>query len=93
MLREIRGIRKIHCDVRAKPSMQSEDVKDRIKLSLRRLLGKQSGAINVSVIDGRIVISGYVTNRHHKQEVIDVAWAIPGVTYVEDHLVVDPFIL
>ena len=93
MLREIRGIRKIHCDVRVKPSMQSEDVKDRIKLSLRRLLGKQSGAINVSVIDGRIVISGYVTNRHHKQEVIDVAWAIPGVTYVEDHLVVDPFIL
>ena len=93
MLREIRGIRKIHCGLRIRPNMQPADVKARIESSLRRLLDKECGAINVSVIDGRIVISGYVTNRHHKQEVVDVAWAIPGVTYVEDHLVVDPFVV
>ncbi len=93
MLREIRGIRKIHCGLRIKPNMQPVDVKARIESSLRRLLDKECGAINVSVIDGRIVISGYVTNRHHKQEVVEVAWAIPGVTYVEDHLVVDPFVV
>jgi len=91
VLREVRGIRKIHCDLHIKPSMQSDDVKARIQSSLKRLLGAQCGAINVSVLDGRIVISGYVTNRYHKQQVVDVAWAVPGVTYVEDHLVVDPF--
>lgn len=93
MLREIRGIRKIHCGLRIRPNMQPADVKARIQSSLRRLLDKESGAINVGVIDGRIVLSGYVTNRHHKKEAADVAWAISGVTHVEDHLVVDPFVV
>lgn len=92
MLKEIRGIRKIQCDLSVKPNMQPSDVKSRIEASLKRLLSKECGAINVSVFDGQIVISGYVTNRHRKQEVIDIAWAIPGISYVEDHLVVDPFI-
>lgn len=93
MLKEIRGIRKIHCGLNIKPTMQPADVKARIEESIKRLLHKESGAINVSVIDGRIVISGYVTHKHHKQEVVEIAWAIPGVTYVEDHLVVDPFVV
>jgi osmotically-inducible protein OsmY len=92
LLKEIRGIRKIQSELTVKPNMQPADVKSRIEASLKRLLNKDWGAINVSVFDGQIVISGYVTNHHRKQEVIDIAWAIPGIAYVEDHLVVDPFI-
>lgn len=91
MLREIRGIRNIHCALLVKPGMQPADVKAKIETSLKRLLRNDWGTINISVLDGKIVISGYVTSRHHKQEVVEIAWAIPGVSYVEDHLVVDAF--
>ena len=43
-------------------------------------------------VDVFFVISGYVTSRVHREAVVELAWAIPGVTSVEDHLVIDPFV-
>ena len=92
MLRQVRGIRAIHCHLHIRPGMQAKDVKGRLEAAIRRLLHEACGAINVSVNDGRIVISGYVTSRVHREAVVELAWAIPGVTSVEDHLVIDPFV-
>lgn len=92
LLKEMRGIKDIHCNLSIRSGMQAKNVKSKLEAAISRHLHLSSSTINIGVNDGQITLSGYVTSRAYREAIVDLAWAIPGVNRVENHLVIDPFI-
>lgn len=65
-----------------------EDVKSLLGTALRRRLPDCS--IRIRREESRLILSGTVRTCAERDDVIDLAWCAPGVTAVEDHLVVRP---
>ena len=72
-------------DVKAKPA--PADVHERIVSALRRAKDLDAGAITVSVDGGTVKLSGRVHGWNERQIAESAAWAAPGVTRVQDDIV------
>jgi osmotically-inducible protein OsmY len=66
------------------------DVASKIEAAFRRSAEVDARRITVTTQDGRIILSGNVRSWAERQEAERVAWAGPGVTYVDDRLAVIP---
>jgi osmotically-inducible protein OsmY len=71
-----------------KPRVTPTDITQRIEKALQRDAGLEARNIRVSVVDGKVKLDGRVHSWHEREAVERAAWAAPGVSAVEDHVIV-----
>ncbi|TSD85492.1 BON domain-containing protein [Mycobacterium sp. KBS0706] len=74
--------------IKVQPAVRATDVKHKIEEAFRRNAALDAGEIRVSAVDGTITLSGRVRNWAERNTAERAAWSAPGVTAVEDHLLV-----
>lgn len=72
-------------EVRAKPT--SQDVRERIVSAFKRSSDLDADAIKVAVLGSTVKLSGRVHGWNERKVAENAAWSAPGVTKVEDEIV------
>ncbi len=89
-VRDLTGVKAVLNNISVKATIKTTDVRDKIEAAFKRSAEIDARRINVNAVDGKIVLSGNVHSWSERQEAERAAWAAPGVTHVEDRLVVVP---
>jgi osmotically-inducible protein OsmY len=91
-VRRIKGVKGVSNLIEVKPAERPdpEEVKRKIEEALRRNAEVDANRIQVEAHDGEVVLKGTVRSWVEREEAERAAWAAPGVTKVEDRIVVSP---
>ncbi|HLG57573.1 MAG TPA: BON domain-containing protein [Vicinamibacterales bacterium] len=89
-VRDLAGVRGVTNDIVLKPRVKAGDVQAKIEAAFRRNAEIDARRISVNVLDGKVILSGNVHSWSERNEAKRAAWAAPGVTTVDDNLVLVP---
>jgi osmotically-inducible protein OsmY len=87
-VRNLTGIRGVSNMVRVKQHASAPDVKHRIEDAIKRHAELDSQQIQVDATDGKVTLRGKVRSWTERQDAELAAWSAPGVSMVDDELVV-----
>jgi osmotically-inducible protein OsmY len=73
-----------------KPRVEPTEVKRKIEQALRRSAEVDANRITVETYGGEVVLKGQVRSWIEREEAERAAWAAPGVTKVDDRIIVSP---
>jgi osmotically-inducible protein OsmY len=82
------GITGVRNDIVIQPSVSLAEVKAPIEATLRRSALVDSSHIKVHVTHGVVSLRGTVRLRAEYEDAMHAAWAAPGVTKIEDHIII-----
>lgn len=88
-IRNLIGVRGVSNLLSIKIHASASDVKGRIEEALKRHAQLDSKLIRVEALDGRVTLTGTVHSRAERKDAELAAWAAPGVTKVDDQLLVE----
>lgn len=90
-VKRIVGIKGIANNILLKPAgLEPKEIKRKISAAFHRSAIIDSNAIDVSVTKNKIVLNGTVKSLAEKKEAERAAWSSPGVTSVENNLIIEP---
>jgi osmotically-inducible protein OsmY len=89
MVRNLAGVRGVTNLIRVQEIPAPSDVKQRITAALRRQADLDAERITVEAKGHTVILRGTVRTLAEKRDAEDAAWRAPGVTRVENELVVD----
>lgn len=89
-VRRIKGVKGVSNTILLKPHVEPEQVRRKIMEALRRSAQLDASRITVESTGGDVVLKGTVRSWIERDEAERAAWAAPGVTNVDDHLVITP---
>jgi osmotically-inducible protein OsmY len=89
-VRDLTGVKAVSNDIRVQPHVQTTDVRDKIVAAFRRSAEIDARRVNVTARDGKVILSGNVHSWAERQEAERAAWAAPGVSEVDDRLMIVP---
>jgi len=89
-VRRIKGVRGVVNSIVLKPRAQPSDIKRKIQEAFRRSAEVDANRITVETHGGEVVLRGTVRSWIEREEAERAAWAAPGVTKVDDRIVVSP---
>lgn len=89
-VRYLTGVRGVTNTITIHPSLKAGDVRGKIEEAFRRSAEIDARRVNVTVQDGKVVLSGNVRSFAERQEAEKAAWAAPGVAQVDDRLTIVP---
>jgi osmotically-inducible protein OsmY len=87
-VRYLIGVKGVTNMIRVQPSVSTASVKSRIEDALKRSAQLDAQRISVQAADGKITLNGTVRSWAERRDAERAAWAAPGVTQVEDRLVI-----
>jgi osmotically-inducible protein OsmY len=86
----VAGVRGVSNMLRLRSVPPAADVRQRIAEMLRRQAETDAGQITVEVSGHSIVLRGAVRSLAEKRDAEQAAWNVPGVTKVQNDLLVNP---
>ena len=89
-VRDLTGLRGVSNLITLTVKASSFDVSQRIKDALRRQAELDAAKIEVETADGTVTLRGSVHTWAERRQAENAAWGAPGVTRVEDRLLVLP---
>jgi len=89
-VRDLTGVKGITNSITVQARVKTVDVRDKIEAAFKRSAEIDARRINVNATDGQVILSGNVHSWAERQEAERAAWAVPGVTLVEDRLAIVP---
>ena len=89
-VRDITGVKGVANEIALKPRVKAGDIQDKIEAAFKRSAEIDARRVNVTALDGKVILSGNVHSWAERQEAERAAWAAPGVTRVEDRLTIVP---
>jgi osmotically-inducible protein OsmY len=87
-IRRLFGVVGVTNQVTIKSTVQASDVSDEIMHALHRSWFFDPKTINVSADGSTVRLTGTVHSAHERQVAAATAWAAPGVTNVENDIVI-----
>jgi osmotically-inducible protein OsmY len=89
-VRHIKGVRGVSNMIQLKPRAEPSEIKRKIQDAFRRNAEVDANRIEVETRGSEVVLKGTVRSWIEREEAERVAWSAPGVTKVEDRIVVSP---
>ena len=87
-IRPLVGVVGISDQVLITPTLDTGDISDRISIALNRSGLLDPATIQVAAKAGDVTLSGTVRGWHDRMVAAETAWAAPGVTHVENAILV-----
>jgi osmotically-inducible protein OsmY len=89
-VRRLKGVRGVINSIVLKPRAEPADIKRKIQEAFKRSAEVDANRITVEANGSAVILKGTVRSWIEREEAERVAWAAPGVTKVEDRIVVSP---
>jgi osmotically-inducible protein OsmY len=89
-VRRIKGVKGVSNLIHLKPQAEPSEIKRKIQEAFRRNAEIDANHITVEAKGSEVVLKGTVRSWMEREEAERAAWAAPGVTKVEDRIVVAP---
>jgi osmotically-inducible protein OsmY len=89
-VRRIKGVKGVSNLIQLKPRAQPSEIKRKIQEAFRRNAEINANRITVEANGSEVILKGAVRSWIEREEAERAAWAAPGVTKVEDRIVVSP---
>jgi osmotically-inducible protein OsmY len=89
-VRRLKGVRGVINNITLKPRVQPSAVKEKIQSAIERLAQVDANRIEVDANGSEVILKGTVRSWAEREEAERAAWSAPGVTKVEDRIVVSP---
>jgi osmotically-inducible protein OsmY len=89
-VRRIKGVKGVSNLIQLKPRATPAEIKRKIQEAFRRNAEVDANRIQIETNGGEVVLKGTVRSWIEREEAERVAWSAPGVTTVEDHIIVSP---
>jgi osmotically-inducible protein OsmY len=89
-VRGVKGVKGVSNLIRLKPRVQPSELKKKIQDAFRRSAEVDANRIIVEADGGEVILKGTVRSWIERKEAERVAWAAPGVTKVDDRIIVSP---
>lgn len=93
-IRGVHGVKGVENLILIKPvpaNTSPEGIKTKIEGAFQRHAHRDAGKIRVTVQDGVVTLEGEVPSWQEREDARSAAWAAPGISQVEDRLVVRPW--
>jgi osmotically-inducible protein OsmY len=87
-VRKLQGVKGVSDEIKVKPSVNAYDVREKIKSAFDRNAQLEAANIIVTADGGKVTLSGKVDTWRDRDLAERTAWSAPGVTQVEDKLIV-----
>jgi osmotically-inducible protein OsmY len=89
-VRRIKGVKGVSNLIQIKPRAQPSEIRRKIMDAFKRNAEVDANRIVVETEGSKVILKGTVRSWIEREEAERVAWAAPGVTQVEDQIVVAP---
>jgi osmotically-inducible protein OsmY len=89
-VQHLAGVKGVTNLIVVKPPVSPTDLKQQIERALIRNAETDARRITVEVEGSKVILRGTVRSYAEKQAAEDTAWAAPGVTEVDNHIMVSP---
>ncbi|MEA2782692.1 MAG: hypothetical protein QOK29_4236 [Rhodospirillaceae bacterium] len=89
-VRWLRGVKGITNLIRLKPQVAATEIKRKIAEALRRSAEIDASRVTVETDGHSIVLKGTVRSWAEREQAERAAWSAPGVTHVENRIVISP---
>jgi osmotically-inducible protein OsmY len=89
-VRKIKGVKGVTNVVQLKPAAKASDIQRKIQEAFKRSAEVDADRITVEAKGSEVILKGAVRSWIEREEAERVAWSAPGVTHVEDRIVVTP---
>jgi osmotically-inducible protein OsmY len=89
-IQRLSGVKGVSNLITIKPLLSSTDLKQKIEKALVRNAQTDARHITVEVHGSKVILYGTVRSYAEKQEAEDAAWSAPGVSEIDNRIVVSP---
>jgi osmotically-inducible protein OsmY len=89
-IRGIKGVKGVSNLIVLKPSAKPSQIKQKIMDAFKRNAEVDANRIQIEANESSVILKGTVRSWMEREEAERVAWSAPGVTNVEDRIVVAP---
>ena len=87
-IRHLSGVKGVINRIELKARPKAADVRDQIRKELARTVNQDVNDIDIETSNGHVTLRGTVSSWVEDEAARRASWSVPGVTKVEDHLVV-----
>lgn len=88
-VRQVRGVRSVNNQIVIKPSVSVNDVRSKIVAAFHRSATIDAAKLTVEAVGGKVTLGGSVRTWAERSDAEHAAWNAPGVTSVDDRIVIN----
>lgn len=88
IVRRIVGVRSVTNLVSLRPSVSGTDIRRQIQRAFARCAQFDANRIVIRAEGGKVTLTGTVSSWHEYNEASRAAWAVPGVTFVDNRITI-----
>ena len=89
-VKSVMGVKGVSNSIRIKPRVTAADVKAKIEGAFARRAHLDAKQIRVEASDSKVILHGSVHSWEEMEQAEQAAWAAPGVTNVENNVIIGP---